>query len=219
MSPEDVAIPRNPVGLGHYIQLHQRLWVSVLNSRNLSESFSFPPRGLCMPSTFECVGGDWGGPLYLSTSCSAFLLNLHERYSHYRFEKMISGMYLGEIVRNILIDFTKRGLLFRGRISERLKTRGIFETKFLSQIERWEFRAWSRVGPCPPNGQTSWRISTVQVKSGHGLCKVSLVADTFVSTVCISSTLRTIGILRENITFSWNMLIWHESMQSNVIGF
>ncbi|XP_059515312.1 hexokinase-2 isoform X3 [Myotis daubentonii] len=52
-----------------------------------------------------------------------------------RFEKMISGMYLGEIVRNILIDFTKRGLLFRGRISERLKTRGIFETKFLSQIE------------------------------------------------------------------------------------
>lgn len=52
-----------------------------------------------------------------------------------RFEKMISGMYLGEIVRNILIDFTKGGLLFRGKISERLKTRGIFETKFLSQIE------------------------------------------------------------------------------------
>ncbi|XP_060643021.2 hexokinase-2 isoform X1 [Anolis sagrei] len=52
-----------------------------------------------------------------------------------RYEKMISGMYLGEIVRNILINFTKRGLLFRGRISERLKTRGIFETKFLSQIE------------------------------------------------------------------------------------
>ncbi|MBN3321348.1 HXK2 protein, partial [Atractosteus spatula] len=52
-----------------------------------------------------------------------------------RYEKMISGMYLGEIVRNILLDFTKRGLLFRGKISERLKTRGIFETKFLSQIE------------------------------------------------------------------------------------
>uniref|UniRef100_A0A493TPC3 Hexokinase-2 n=1 Tax=Anas platyrhynchos platyrhynchos TaxID=8840 RepID=A0A493TPC3_ANAPP len=53
----------------------------------------------------------------------------------FNWAKMISGMYLGEIVRNILIDFTKRGLLFRGRISERLKTRGIFETKFLSQIE------------------------------------------------------------------------------------
>ncbi|KAM9477901.1 hexokinase HKDC1 [Clarias gariepinus] len=52
-----------------------------------------------------------------------------------RFEKMTSGMYLGEIVRQILIDLTKRGLLFRGRITEPLKTRGIFETKFLSQIE------------------------------------------------------------------------------------
>uniref|UniRef100_A0A8C9TCI9 Hexokinase-2 n=1 Tax=Scleropages formosus TaxID=113540 RepID=A0A8C9TCI9_SCLFO len=38
------------------------------------------------------------------------------------FEKMTSGMYLGEIVRQILIDLTRRGLLFRGRITERLKT-------------------------------------------------------------------------------------------------
>ncbi|XP_027452928.1 hexokinase HKDC1 [Zalophus californianus] len=52
-----------------------------------------------------------------------------------RYEKMTSGMYLGEIVRQILIDLTKQGLLFRGQISERLQTRGIFETKFLSQIE------------------------------------------------------------------------------------
>ncbi|KAA0717904.1 putative hexokinase HKDC1 [Triplophysa tibetana] len=52
-----------------------------------------------------------------------------------RFEKMTSGMYLGEIVRQILLDLTKKGLLFRGRITERLKTKGIFETKFLSQIE------------------------------------------------------------------------------------
>lgn len=53
-----------------------------------------------------------------------------------RYEKMTSGMYLGEIVRRILIDLTRQGLLFRGQISERLRTRGIFETKFLSQIER-----------------------------------------------------------------------------------
>ncbi|XP_073322092.1 hexokinase-2 [Pagrus major] len=52
-----------------------------------------------------------------------------------RYEKMISGMYLGEIVRNVLIDFTSKGLLFRGKLSERLKTWGIFATKFLSQIE------------------------------------------------------------------------------------
>lgn len=49
---------------------------------------------------------------------------------------MISGMYLGEIVRNVLMDFTAKGLLLRGKVSERLKTRGMFETKFLAQIER-----------------------------------------------------------------------------------
>ncbi|XP_059803280.1 hexokinase-1-like isoform X3 [Hypanus sabinus] len=48
---------------------------------------------------------------------------------------MISGMYLGEIVRNILINFTKHGLLFRGFVSPVLKTSGIFETSYMSQIE------------------------------------------------------------------------------------
>lgn len=45
-------------------------------------------------------------------------------------------MYLGEIVRQILLDLTSGGLLFRGRVTETLKTTGIFETKYLSQIER-----------------------------------------------------------------------------------
>ncbi|XP_074197521.1 hexokinase-2 isoform X3 [Camelus bactrianus] len=88
-----------------------------------------------------CVNMEWGafgdnGCLDdFRTEFDAAVDELSLNPGKQRFEKMISGMYLGEIVRNILIDFTKRGLLFRGRISERLKTRGIFETKFLSQIE------------------------------------------------------------------------------------
>lgn len=66
-------------------------------------------------------------------------VSLNMLFCVHRFEKMTSGMYLGEIVRQILIDLTKRGLLFRGHITECLKTRGIFETKFLSQIERYTF--------------------------------------------------------------------------------
>ncbi|OCT88688.1 hypothetical protein XELAEV_18017318mg [Xenopus laevis] len=52
-----------------------------------------------------------------------------------RYEKMISGMYLGEIVRQILIVLTRRGILFGGKISERLLTRDLFPTRFLSLIE------------------------------------------------------------------------------------
>lgn len=53
------------------------------------------------------------------------------------FEKMISGMYLGEIVRHILLHLTSLGVLFRGQQTQRLQTRDIFKTKFLSEIERY----------------------------------------------------------------------------------
>uniref|UniRef100_A0A667III4 hexokinase n=1 Tax=Lynx canadensis TaxID=61383 RepID=A0A667III4_LYNCA len=88
-----------------------------------------------------CINMEWGA--FGDNGCLDDIRTLYDRlvdeYSlnagKQRFEKMISGMYLGEIVRNILIDFTKKGFLFRGQISEPLKTRGIFQTKYLSQIE------------------------------------------------------------------------------------
>ncbi|XP_069828792.1 hexokinase-3 isoform X2 [Dendropsophus ebraccatus] len=52
-----------------------------------------------------------------------------------RYEKMISGMYLGEIVRKVLIKLTQEKVLFGGKISEKLNTSSLFPTKFLSKIE------------------------------------------------------------------------------------
>jgi len=51
------------------------------------------------------------------------------------FEKMISGMYLGEIVRLVLCNLTEQGVLFNGKKSPALETYGKFETSFVSQIE------------------------------------------------------------------------------------
>ncbi|CAN9513563.1 unnamed protein product [Ophioblennius macclurei] len=88
-----------------------------------------------------CVNVEWGAfgdNGELDDFCTDFDLAV-DRCSNFpgkqRYEKMISGMYLGEVVRNVLMDFTAKGLLFRGQVAERLNTRGIFETKFLSQIE------------------------------------------------------------------------------------
>lgn len=50
-------------------------------------------------------------------------------------EKMISGMYMGELVRLALVRFTKEGLLFGGESTDMLNTRGRFFTKFVSEIE------------------------------------------------------------------------------------
>ena len=54
----------------------------------------------------------------------------------YSFEKMISGMYMGELVRLIIVDCVKKGLLFNGKLSEELSTPHRFYTKYVSEFEK-----------------------------------------------------------------------------------
>ncbi|CAG8462730.1 14123_t:CDS:2 [Racocetra persica] len=51
------------------------------------------------------------------------------------FEKMISGMYLGEIARNIILHLIDRRLLFDGYSSKDLNRNYSFETEYMSVIE------------------------------------------------------------------------------------
>lgn len=52
------------------------------------------------------------------------------------FEKMISGMYMGELARLVLEKLVNDGLLFGGKFPSNLKKRGKFFTKYVSEIER-----------------------------------------------------------------------------------
>lgn len=49
---------------------------------------------------------------------------------------MISSLYLGELVRLILLKMTKEGLLFNGKASAALLTKGKIETKHVSAMEK-----------------------------------------------------------------------------------
>lgn len=51
------------------------------------------------------------------------------------YEKLISGMYLGEVVRRIIVKLAEEGVIFSGHMSEALRTPGNFDTAFVSQIE------------------------------------------------------------------------------------
>lgn len=51
------------------------------------------------------------------------------------YEKMISGMYMGEIVRQVLVKLCAQGLVFGGKMSDQLETKGQFYTKYVSEIE------------------------------------------------------------------------------------
>ncbi|KAJ3310157.1 glucokinase [Boothiomyces sp. JEL0838] len=55
---------------------------------------------------------------------------------HQIYEKMISGMYLGEVVRLILVELVKAGELFNGMGSQTLSTPYRFDTAYMSRIER-----------------------------------------------------------------------------------
>ncbi|KAI9208095.1 uncharacterized protein BJ171DRAFT_455335 [Polychytrium aggregatum] len=52
------------------------------------------------------------------------------------FEKLISGMYLGEITRQVIVDLISTGELFRGQSSPAINKGYSFETAFMSRIER-----------------------------------------------------------------------------------
>ncbi|RCH82330.1 glucokinase, partial [Rhizopus stolonifer] len=54
------------------------------------------------------------------------------------YEKMCSGLYLGEIVRLIMVDFLDRRLLFDAHYSKELNTPYFFEAAYMSAIERDE---------------------------------------------------------------------------------
>lgn len=51
------------------------------------------------------------------------------------FEKMISGMYMGELVRLVLVKLAKEGALFDGAVPDALLERNSFFTKYVSEIE------------------------------------------------------------------------------------
>ncbi|XP_059926821.1 hexokinase HKDC1-like isoform X1 [Gadus macrocephalus] len=93
------------------------------------------------PNVRMCINTEWGG--LGEDGCLDDIITPYDsavdreslNQGRQRFEKMTSGLYLGEIVRQVLLDLTRRGLLFRGHVTEALKTPGIFHTKYLSQIE------------------------------------------------------------------------------------
>lgn len=49
---------------------------------------------------------------------------------------MISGLYMGELVRLILVKMAKEKLLFNGKVPDNLRKKDCFETRYVSAIEK-----------------------------------------------------------------------------------
>ncbi|GAB1604003.1 hexokinase-2-like isoform X1 [Argonauta hians] len=87
------------------------------------------------------INTEWGA--FGDDGCLDSILTEHDRQvdkqsinpGRQRFEKTISGMYMGELVRLTIEKLRRNKLIFNGIGSEELSTRGRFYTKYVSEIE------------------------------------------------------------------------------------
>ncbi|XP_065371721.1 hexokinase type 2-like [Calliphora vicina] len=79
--------------------------------------------------------GDSGSLEFVRTKYDKEIDDVTHNRCHQLFEKMVAGMYLGELVRKLMLDCCKAGALFKGNESEQLNKENTFKTKFISQIE------------------------------------------------------------------------------------
>ncbi|XP_067936605.1 hexokinase-like isoform X2 [Watersipora subatra] len=72
---------------------------------------------------------------FICTEYDANVDNLSINPGRQIYEKMISGMYMGEIARQVIMKLVDAGCLFNGVASQALATSMSFRTKYISEIE------------------------------------------------------------------------------------
>ena len=78
---------------------------------------------------------------------------------------MISGKYLGEVVRQVCLTLIKMGALFGGKSSETFDSRDNFKTSFVSDIEAGcVHRPWVGMQPMSDD------LDTLGVQLVHAVC-------------------------------------------------
>ncbi|XP_001520120.2 hexokinase-4 isoform X1 [Ornithorhynchus anatinus] len=108
------------------------------------------------------------------------------------YEKIIGGKYMGEIVRLVLLKLVDENLLFGGEASEKLRTRGAFETRFVSQVE----------SDCGDRKQIYNLLSTLGLRPSPADCDIVRLACESVSTraaqMCSAGLAGVINRMRES---------------------
>lgn len=86
-----------------------------------------------LPMAINC---EWGAfPLVPRTNYDVLIDEQSPRPGQQKFEKMIAGLYLGEVARQVLIDYHKKGIIFQAQKMDKLTEPYSLETAVLSAIE------------------------------------------------------------------------------------
>ncbi|XP_065581339.1 hexokinase type 2-like isoform X2 [Artemia franciscana] len=90
----------------------------------------------CIVNTEWGAFGDNGSLDFIRTDFDRALDSVTSNRGKQLYEKMISGKYLGEIVRRVLVSLAKDGLIFKDSSYKCLLEADKFKTKLISEIEK-----------------------------------------------------------------------------------
>lgn len=107
------------------------------------------------------------------------------------FEKMISGMYMGELVRQILLDLMKDNLIFDHCNKEELLIKGSFPSQFVSEIEGDPIGEYTRAAKCLESlGMDTSVISQEDFSNLRFVCKAISRRAAFLASAGIAALLK-----------------------------
>lgn len=117
------------------------------------------------------------------------------RPRHHAFEKMISGMYLGEVARAIMVSLIDRLLLFSGWSSPAMDTQYGFDTALISAIqgdkaEASDAASATRKALVGTMGIKQEHVSDVDVETVRTVCDLVALRAARLSAVPIAATIQ-----------------------------
>ena len=113
---------------------------AYLESMDRIKKISSSASGTTSGPTHMVINTEWGSfdnarQVLPTTQFDNFVDRTALRQRHHVFEKMISGMYLGEVTRSVLLYLVDNLLLFSGYSSPTLNKQYAFDTAYMSMIE------------------------------------------------------------------------------------
>ncbi|UYV75880.1 GCK [Cordylochernes scorpioides] len=112
----------------------QGAYLDCTDNANLWDRDIYRPEQVIVNTEWGAFGDD-GSLDFIRTPFDHEVDSISLNKGRQLFEKMISGMYMGEVARTILASLTRQGLLFGGKGSTQLFTPYAFHTKYISMIE------------------------------------------------------------------------------------
>merc|ERR1719209_743367 len=89
-----------------------------------------------------CINTEWGGFGEngtlddIRTECDRMVDVNSLNPGQMLYEKMIGGMYMGEVCRYLVLGLVRSGALLNGNVTEELERPGSFPSAFITQIEQ-----------------------------------------------------------------------------------